>query len=126
MTLEKPLIDPPAGAPPADLEITDLTAAGGTQAQPGHTVTVQYGRAARALASLGSDPRPSAPVPDVGGRMRVRALLCAGFLTLAAGLATAAPASAVANGSDVPAGKFGFAAKLTMTNIPKPDGTKYN
>lgn len=58
--------------------------------------------------------------------MRVRALLCAGFLTLAAGLATAAPASAVANGSDVPAGKFGFAAKLTMTNIPKPDGTKYN
>ena len=42
MTLEKPLIDPPAGAPPADLEITDLTVGDGTQAQPGHTVTVHY------------------------------------------------------------------------------------
>ena len=56
--------------------------------------------------------------------MRVRAVLSAAFLTLTAGLATAAPASAVANGSDVPAGQFGFAAKLTMTNTPKPDGTK--
>ncbi|QKV77055.1 trypsin-like serine protease [Amycolatopsis sp. Hca4] len=58
--------------------------------------------------------------------MRIRAVLSAAFLTLTAGLATAAPASAVANGSDVPAGQFGFAAKLTMTNIPKPDGSRYN
>lgn len=58
--------------------------------------------------------------------MRVRAVLSAALLTLAAGLATARPASAVANGSDVPAGQFQFAAKLTMTNIPKPDGTRYN
>jgi secreted trypsin-like serine protease len=60
--------------------------------------------------------------------MRVRAVLSAALLTLSAGLAvaTATPASAVANGSDVPAGQFKFAAKLTMTNIPKPDGTTYN
>jgi secreted trypsin-like serine protease len=58
--------------------------------------------------------------------MRVRAVLSAALLTLAAGLATAPPASAVANGADVPAGQFGFAAKLTMTDIPKPNGTKYN
>ena len=61
--------------------------------------------------------------------MRVRAVLSAAVLTLActAGvLATALPASAVANGSDVPQGQFQFAAKLTMTNIPKPDGSHYD
>ena len=58
--------------------------------------------------------------------MRLRAVLSAALLTLTAGLAIAPPASAVANGSDVPAGQFGFAAKLTMTDIPKPNGTKYN
>jgi secreted trypsin-like serine protease len=58
--------------------------------------------------------------------MRVRTLLSTAFLTLAAGLAFAAPAAAVANGTDVPPGTFKFAAKLTMTNIPKPDGSTYN
>ncbi|MEC3974531.1 S1 family peptidase [Amycolatopsis sp. H20-H5] len=58
--------------------------------------------------------------------MRVRAVLSAALFTMAAGVAVAAPASAVANGSDVPQGQFKFAAKLTMTNIPKPDGSKYN
>jgi secreted trypsin-like serine protease len=58
--------------------------------------------------------------------MRIRALLSASLFALAAVVVTAAPASAVANGSDVPQGTFKFAAKLTMTDIPKPDGTKYN
>ncbi|MFF4598206.1 S1 family peptidase [Amycolatopsis sp. CA-161197] len=58
--------------------------------------------------------------------MRVRAILSAALLTLSAALATAVPASAVANGSDVPQGRFEFAAKLTMTNIPRPDGTHYD
>jgi secreted trypsin-like serine protease len=58
--------------------------------------------------------------------MRTRALLSAGFLALAAAVVTAGPAGAVANGTDVPQGTFEFAAKLTMTGIPKPDGTKYD
>ncbi|HEY3466923.1 MAG TPA: trypsin-like serine protease [Amycolatopsis sp.] len=58
--------------------------------------------------------------------MRTRALLSTVFFALAAAVVTAAPASAVANGSDVPQGTFKFAAKLTMTDIPRPDGTKYN
>lgn len=61
--------------------------------------------------------------------MRVRAVFSAAFLVLAAAattVATAGPAAAVANGTDVPAGTFKFAAKLTMTDIPRPDGTKYN
>jgi secreted trypsin-like serine protease len=58
--------------------------------------------------------------------MRTRALLSATFFALAAAVVTATPAGAVANGSDVPQGTFKFAAKLTMTDIPKPDGSKYN
>lgn len=53
--------------------------------------------------------------------MRVRALLCAAVLTVL----TAPPALAVAHGSDVPPGRFGFVAKLAMTNIPRPDGSTY-
>ena len=53
--------------------------------------------------------------------MRVRALLCAVVLTVL----TAPAAHAVANGSDVPPGRFGFVAKLAMTNIPRPDGSTY-
>ena len=61
--------------------------------------------------------------------MRVRAVLSAAVMALACtagALATALPASAVADGSDVPQGQFQFAAKLTMTNIPKPDGSHYD
>ncbi|MDT8910401.1 trypsin-like serine protease [Amycolatopsis sp. PS_44_ISF1] len=58
--------------------------------------------------------------------MRVRAVLSAAVLTLAGALATALPASAVANGYDVPQGRFQFAAKLTMTGIPRPDGSHYD
>ncbi|HWD05111.1 MAG TPA: trypsin-like serine protease [Amycolatopsis sp.] len=58
--------------------------------------------------------------------MRLRVVLSATLLALGAALATAVPASAVANGADVPHGKFQFAAKLTMTDIPRPDGTKYD
>lgn len=53
--------------------------------------------------------------------MRVRALLAAAVLTVL----TAPAAAAVAHGSDVPPGKFGFVAKLAMTNIPRPDGSTY-
>ncbi len=46
--------------------------------------------------------------------------------TLALTLTTGAPAGAVANGTPVPEGQYRFAVKLTMTNIPRPDGSVYN
>jgi secreted trypsin-like serine protease len=45
--------------------------------------------------------------------------------TLAAGALTC-PAHAIANGVPVPDGKYQFATKLTMTNIPNQDGTTRN
>lgn len=41
-------------------------------------------------------------------------------------LSTSAPALAVSNGTPVPAGDYGFAVKLTMTNIPRADGSHYD
>ncbi|MBB4687172.1 S1 family peptidase [Amycolatopsis jiangsuensis] len=58
--------------------------------------------------------------------MRLRTALSAALLAAGAALVSAMPAAAVANGADVPDGKFEFAAKLTMTDIPKPDGSKYD
>jgi secreted trypsin-like serine protease len=47
-----------------------------------------------------------------------------GAAALAVALAvTAAPAGAVANGEPVQEGHYRFAVKLTMTHIPRPDGT---
>ncbi len=40
--MEKPEIDFPAGPPPADLEITDVTVGDGTEAVAGKTVRVHY------------------------------------------------------------------------------------
>jgi peptidylprolyl isomerase len=42
MTLEKPEVDRPEGAPPADLEITDLSVGDGAEAQAGNPVSVHY------------------------------------------------------------------------------------
>ena len=42
------------------------------------------------------------------------------------GLTLAAPANAIANGNPVPEGRYRFSVKLTMTDIPRPDGTHYN
>ena len=41
-------------------------------------------------------------------------------------IAGATPASAVANGKLASPGQYPFAVKLTMTNIPRPDGTLYD
>ena len=46
--------------------------------------------------------------------------------TAAIGLSLAAPAQAIANGTPVPDGQYRFSVKLTMTNIPRPDGSHYN
>lgn len=42
MTLERPLIDPPEGTPPAELEITEITLGEGDEAIAGTQVTVHY------------------------------------------------------------------------------------
>jgi secreted trypsin-like serine protease len=44
----------------------------------------------------------------------------------AIGLGLASPAQAIANGTPVPEGHYRFSVKLTMTNIPRPDGSHYN
>ncbi len=51
-----------------------------------------------------------------------------GSLVAVAGLALAFawPANAVANGTPVPEGRYRFSVKLTMTDIPRPDGSHYN
>jgi Trypsin len=52
------------------------------------------------------------------------------FFPAAAALAlvmvAGAPAGAVANGEPVPEGHYRFAVKLTMTHIPRPDGSFYD
>src|SRR5690349_9629041 len=42
MTLSKPTVEVSAGAPPADLEITDITVGDGPEAAAGQRVSVQY------------------------------------------------------------------------------------
>jgi peptidylprolyl isomerase len=42
MALERPNVDAGAGAPPADLEVEDITVGGGPEAAAGQTVTVHY------------------------------------------------------------------------------------
>ena len=42
MADERPLIDPPEGPPPSDLEITDLVDGDGDEAVAGRTVSVHY------------------------------------------------------------------------------------
>jgi peptidylprolyl isomerase len=42
MELSRPEIDFPAGPPPSQLEITDMTTGHGAEAVPGSTVTVHY------------------------------------------------------------------------------------
>ncbi|MDQ7905366.1 trypsin-like serine protease [Phytohabitans sp. ZYX-F-186] len=54
---------------------------------------------------------------------RLTAVLGAAVLAL---VAHAAPANAIANGEEVPIGKYRFSVKLTMTGIPTPDGGRRN
>ena len=42
MALERPDVDPPAGDPPADLQVQDVTIGDGEEARPGHLATVHY------------------------------------------------------------------------------------
>ena len=53
-----------------------------------------------------------------------RALVAA--VVLAAAVLDATPAAAVADGTLVSLGQYPFAVRLTMTHIPRPDGTMYS
>lgn len=57
--------------------------------------------------------------------MVARALAIA-VAVVTVGLLSSGQAGAVANGTAAAPGQFPFAVKFTMTNIPRPDGTKYN
>jgi secreted trypsin-like serine protease len=57
---------------------------------------------------------------------RVRQALAVAALATGAVICFTGPASAVANGTPVPDGQYLFSTKLTMTNIPRADGTTYN
>lgn len=54
--------------------------------------------------------------------MRRGVTLLAAVLLVAAGVGPARPAHAIANGQNVPAGRYAFAVKLTMEGIPEPGG----
>jgi secreted trypsin-like serine protease len=59
-------------------------------------------------------------------RSRAAATALAAVGSLAFLAAGAVPAGAVANGTPAEEGQYRFAVKLTMTDIPRPDGTTYN
>jgi secreted trypsin-like serine protease len=58
--------------------------------------------------------------------MRLRALFATLGCAAALSAVHAAPASAVANGTAAQPGQARFAVRLTMTHIPRPDGTFYD
>jgi secreted trypsin-like serine protease len=61
------------------------------------------------------------------GRARLIQLgAAAAVLTMSTVLGATSPAHAIANGTPVPEGQYTFSTKLTMTNIPRADGTVYN
>ncbi|HYN95576.1 MAG TPA: trypsin-like serine protease [Pilimelia sp.] len=70
---------------------------------------------------------PSAPRPRTAPRAHAaRRVGAVAVAVLALVLGAAGPAAAVANGEPVPSGQYRFSVKLTMTGIPRVDGTTYN
>ena len=61
--------------------------------------------------------------PSMSLAVRLAGLLAA---SAAIGLSLTTPAQAIANGTPVPEGHYRFSVKLTMTDIPRPDGSHYN
>jgi secreted trypsin-like serine protease len=53
-------------------------------------------------------------------------LIAFAAVVAAAVLGPTTPAGAVANGSAAPEGRYRFAVRLSMTGIPRPDGTRYD
>ncbi|MEU6268912.1 S1 family peptidase [Saccharopolyspora shandongensis] len=59
-------------------------------------------------------------------RPKVIAGVVAAAAAVGVGVAVSVPAGAVANARDAADGTFRFAVKFVMTDIPKPDGSKYD
>jgi secreted trypsin-like serine protease len=66
------------------------------------------------------------PPSQIKKSWRRRAAVLTGVAALAMALASSGPAFAIANGTPVPDGTYLFSTKLTMTDIPRSDGTTYN
>jgi secreted trypsin-like serine protease len=62
-------------------------------------------------------------MPRLKITMRFIGAASVALATSVAIIASAGPANAIANGTPVPDGQYSFSAKLTMTGIPRPDGT---
>ena len=60
--------------------------------------------------------------PRTAARFAVKLLLLLPLAVVGLGVGTGAPAHAIANGQDVPEGRYLFAVKLTMTGIPVAGG----
>jgi len=56
----------------------------------------------------------------------IGALMAVALVGFALALTSSGPANAIANGTPVADGQYPFSTKLTMTNIPNPDGTTRN
>src|SRR5664279_1874214 len=72
-----------------------------------------------------SPPRRRPPVPARVTSSLTRVVMATAAL-LASVVLGATPAAAVADGTLVSLGQYPFAVRLTMTHIPRPDGTFYN
>ncbi|GAA4725467.1 S1 family peptidase [Phytohabitans rumicis] len=58
--------------------------------------------------------------------MRFRRLAAPVVAAVLLAIGSAVPANAIANGQEVPIGRYRFSVKLTMTGIPTPDGGRRN
>ncbi|WP_433218126.1 S1 family peptidase [Dactylosporangium sp. CS-047395] len=55
---------------------------------------------------------------------RIARVAALAAVAAAAGMSAATPADAVANGGPVPEGRYRFAVRLAMHDVPRPDGTE--
>ena len=62
----------------------------------------------------------------MAGKRRIAITLATAGALLMGGIALAPGAGAIANGSDVPDGKYRFSAALSMPKITRPDGSTYS
>src|SRR5664279_4168013 len=90
---------------------------------PASSAVAANSASARSRPSSSPTRRPPVSVRVTGTLTRVVLAIAA---VLAAGVLAATPAAAVADGTLVSLGQYPFAVRLTMTHIPRPNGTFYN
>src|SRR5664279_4572617 len=90
---------------------------------PASSAVAAESAAARSCPGSSPTRRPPVSVRVTGTLTRVALAIAA---VLAAAVLAATPAAAVADGTLVSPGQYPFAVRLTMTHIPRPNGTFYN